>query len=178
MKAILVFVSTLDGKITKWGDPFVRSWSSKSDQEYFTGIMENSTPVIVGSNTFNADPLKASDRRLIVVMTRYPSQYKRYEVPGQIEFTDESPGSLVSRFEMQGHKQITVVGGPKIAVSFLKSKLIDELWLTIEPKIFGTGGSFVTEQKLDIELKLLTCDKVNDSGTLITKYAITKYNDI
>ncbi len=32
-----------------------------------------------------------------------------------------------------------VVGGPHVATSFLKAQLIDELWLTIEPKIFGMG---------------------------------------
>ena len=35
MKIVLVFVSTLDGKVTKWGDPHVKSWSSHSDQDYF-----------------------------------------------------------------------------------------------------------------------------------------------
>ncbi len=144
MKIILVFVSTLDGKVTKWGDPFVRSWSSKSDQEYFTGIMENSSLIIVGSNTFNADPLKPSAKRKLIVMTRRPSDYKSYAVPGQLEFTDESPARLCSRFELEGYDQMTVVGGPNIATSFLKEKLIDEIWLTIEPRIFGTGGSFVT----------------------------------
>ena len=34
MKTILVFVSTLDGKITKWGDAHVKSWSSQKDQEF------------------------------------------------------------------------------------------------------------------------------------------------
>ncbi|CAN5388483.1 hypothetical protein BH11BAC5_BH11BAC5_23810 [soil metagenome] len=35
MKVILVFVSTLDGKITKWGNPHVKDWSSQKDQEYY-----------------------------------------------------------------------------------------------------------------------------------------------
>ena len=58
--------------------------------------------------------------------------------------------------------------------SFLKEQLIDEVWLTIEPKIFGTGGNFVIEEELDIDLKLLSCEKVNEQGTLITKYAVIK----
>ena len=48
-----------------------------------------------------------------------------------------------------------VVGGPHVATSFLKEQLIDELWLTFEPKIFGTGGNFVTDVKLDINLHLI-----------------------
>jgi len=67
-----------------------------------------------------------------------------------------------------------VVGGPHIATSFLKEQLIDELWLTLEPKIFGTGGNFATDVKLDINLHLLHYEKVNEQGTLITKYAVLK----
>jgi dihydrofolate reductase len=174
MKTILVFVSTLDGKVTKWHDPFVRSWSSKEDQKYFTGILEEARLIIIGSNTYNADPLKPSTKHLLVVMTGRPSGYKSHVIPGQVEFTDESPAQLVSRFEKEGHEQMIVVGGPHVATSFLKEHLVDELWLTIEPKIFGTGGNFVAEEMLDIELQLISCDRVNERGTLITKYAILK----
>ncbi len=61
-----------------------------------------------------------------------------------------------------------------IATSFLKEQLIDEVWLTIEPKIFGTGGNFATEVNLDINLHLIHCEKVNGQGTLIIKYAVLK----
>ena len=67
-----------------------------------------------------------------------------------------------------------VVGGPHVATSFLKEQLIDELWLTFEPKIFGIGGNFATDVKLDINLRLIHCEKVNEQGTLITKYAVLK----
>ena len=66
------------------------------------------------------------------------------------------------------------MGGAHISTSFLKAKLIDELWLTIEPKIFGTGGSLVINENLDIELRLLSVEKVNERGTLITKYKVIK----
>lgn len=174
MKTILIFVSTLDGKITKWGDPIVRSWSSKSDQDYFDTIWSNSRVIIMGSGTYNHEPVKPTGKHLYIVMTRKPAKYKRKEIPGKLEFSSESPVQLVSRFKKEGEEKILIVGGPFIATSFLKDQLIDELWLTIEPKIFGTGGNFVIEDKLDIELRLLSCTKANDQGTLITKYKIIK----
>jgi dihydrofolate reductase len=107
-------------------------------------------------------------------MTSHPDRYKNLETPGQMEFTSETPVELYSRFSINGHQQILVVGGPHIATSFLKEQLIDELWLTIEPKIFGIGLNFATDEKLDISLRLLQSEKVNDQGTLITKYAVLK----
>jgi dihydrofolate reductase len=107
-------------------------------------------------------------------MTGHPHKYKNLEILGQIEFTSESPVELTARFERKGHEQMLVVGGPHVATSFLKENLIDELWLTFEPKIFGTGGNFVTDGKLDINLRLIHSEKVNEQGTLITKYTVLK----
>ena len=67
-----------------------------------------------------------------------------------------------------------VVGGPHIATSFLKDNLIDELSLSLEPKIFASGGNFVVEDKLDINLRLVSYEKVNEQGTLIMKYEVLK----
>jgi dihydrofolate reductase len=67
-----------------------------------------------------------------------------------------------------------VVGGAHIGTSFLKEQLIDELWLTIEPRIFGVGSNFAIEEKLDINLHLISCERINEQGTLITKYAVLK----
>ena len=174
MKIILVFVTTLDGKITKWGNPMVRTWSSPEDQQYFTGIMKSSRLIIMGSNTFNADPIKPQENRLMIVMTNHPEQYKKYEIPGQLTFSKKSPSALTEYYTKEGYEQMMVVGGPHLATSFLKEQLIDELWLTVEPRIFGTGGSFVTDEKLFITLKLIDHETINEKGTMINKYAVLR----
>jgi dihydrofolate reductase len=174
MKTILIFVSTLDGKITKWGDPKVRSWSSKNDQDYFDKIWDDTRVVIMGSGTYKPDPVRPNPKHLFIVMTRKPAFYEMEEKEGQLEFTSESPSFLVKRFEEEGDARVLIVGGPQIATAFLREQLIDELWLTIEPKIFGTGASFVTEEKLDINLNLLSSERMNEQGTLITKYRVIK----
>jgi dihydrofolate reductase len=128
----------------------------------------------MGRATFNADTFSPSPGHQIVVMTSHPEKYKSFEIPGQMEFTSESPVELSSRFASKGQQQMMVVGGPHVATSFLQEQLIDELWLTIEPRIFAMGENFATDAKLDIYLRLIQSDKVNDQGTLITKYAVLK----
>lgn len=172
MKKILVFVTTLDGKITQWGEPNVRKWSSEEDQHYFDKLWDESSLTVLGSSTFDADPIKPSPAHHLIVMTRTPAKYKNYEVIGQLEFNNQTPSQLVAHYEKEGLRQMIVAGGPHLATSFLKAQLIDELWLTIEPKIFGTGGNFVINENLDINLQLISVEKVNDRGTLITKYAL------
>ena len=113
----------------------------------------------MGSNTFNADTFKHSLNHQLIIMTGNPGKYRSSEIKEEVEFTNESPAELVARFKNKGHEQMLVIGGPHIATSFLKEQLIDELWLTLEPKIFGTGGNFVTDVKLDIDLSLIHCEK-------------------
>lgn len=172
MKTILIFVSTLDGKITRWGDPMIRSWSSKSDQAHFDAIWKDTHVIIMGSGTYDPDPVKPVTKHLFVVFTRHPDRYNRHEVPGQLEFTNGSPFVLMERLKKANEEKVLIVGGGQIATLFLKAQLVDELWLTIEPKIFGTGASFVNNEKLDFELKLISCEKANEQGTLITKYKV------
>ena len=174
MKVVLVFVSSLDGKVTRWGNPYVKSWSSQKDQEYFNKIWHSARLIIMGSNTFNAEPFKPSLEHLLVIMTRNPEKYKNYEVSGQLEFTGESPDQLIRRFENEEYEYMLLVGGAHLATSFLKEELVDELWLTIEPRIFGMGGNFVIEEKLDIKLHLISYEQVNEQGTLITKYKVVR----
>ena len=178
MRIILVFVSTLDGKITKWGDPKVSSWTSEEDKKYFRKTWNEAPVIIMGSNTFRAEKLGSDGDHPIVVMTRHPSAYKDKEERGRLEFSDESPSGLAARFEKAHFETMVVVGGAHIATSFLKAGLIDEIWLTIEPRIFGKGGNFVIEQELDLELRLISCEQVNPEGTLITKYKVLKESGI
>jgi dihydrofolate reductase len=174
MKTILIFVSTLDGKITRWGEPDIRSWTSKYDQDHFDAIWNETRVVIMGKGTYTPDPVSPGPDHLFVVMTRHPEEYKNKERKGRLEFTSEPAEQLVSRFEKEGETNILVVGGPHIATLFLKNQLIDELWLTFEPRIFGKGGNLVIDEQLDIELKLLSYSKVNDEGTIVTKYQVLK----
>jgi dihydrofolate reductase len=172
MKTILIFVVTADGKVTKWGDPMVRLWSSKEDQVYFSALMKDYPLVIIGSSTYNADPIPPRSGRLLVVMTRNPAKYRDQEIAGQRIFLGNTPSELVDFYRGQGYHQMLIVGGPKIATAFLKENLIDEIWLTIEPKIFGSGGSFVVDDQLDINLRLINSTTINGKGTVIHKYAV------
>jgi dihydrofolate reductase len=174
MKKILVFVTSLDGKITRWGESPVSKWTSKEDQVYFKKLWDDSAIKVLGSSTYTAAPMEPTPKNHIVVMTRTPENYKEFEVLGQLEFTYQSPAQIVEHYEKKGLHQMLIVGGAHIATSFLKANLIDEIWLTIEPKLFGTGGNFVINEKLEIDLQLISVEKVNQQGTLITKYAVIK----
>lgn len=172
MKVVLVFVSTLNGKITRGGDPEVKHWSSESDKEHYARIWRDSRLVVMGSNTWKQNIITPSASRLTIIMTREPEKFREHEIPGQLEFSNMSPAELVSAWGKKGADLMTVVGGPLIATSFLKESLIDELWLTIEPRLFGTGLNLIHPEELDVKLQLEEIKQVNAEGTLITRYRV------
>jgi dihydrofolate reductase len=175
MKTVLVFVSTIDGKVTKWGDPHIKSWTSDEDHKYFTKIRSDASLIIMGSTTYIYEAFRPKSNHRLVVMTSHPDKYKSQVVPDKLEFTSKTPVQLTEYYKNEGHELMLVLGGAHIATSFLKDQLLDEIWLTIEPKIFGIGGNFVIEEKLDINLHLINVEKVNKQGTLIAKYEVLKH---
>jgi dihydrofolate reductase len=172
MKVVLVFVSTLNGKITRGGDPEVKHWSSEGDKEHYASVWRDSRLVVMGSNTWKQNIITPSSSRLIIVMTHEPEKFTGQEMPGQLEFSSMSPAELVSDNAKKGADLMTVVGGPLIATSFLKDSLIHEIWLTIEPRLFGTGLNLIHPEELDVKLHLIDFKQVNEEGTLITRYRV------
>lgn len=167
MKVILIFVSSLDGKITQGNDPDVTKWSSKEDKELFNEIKNKQNLIVMGRRTYEAANPQLKPGTLRVVLTHKPQK----GVAGMLEYTDETPRQLVNRLKKK-YNQMLLVGGSDIATQFFKANLIDELWLTIEPVIFGKGIPMVLEEELNVSLTLLDVRRLNPLGTLHVKYKV------
>lgn len=174
MRVILIMVYSVDGKITKWRDGDSYEWTSKEDKVHFQSALRKSNLIVMGSRTFEIAKPKAKKRVLRIVMTRNPRKYASLSVAGQLEFTNESPRELVDQLERKGYKELLLVGGSEINTSFFQQGLVDELWLTIEPRIFGRGKMIVEQEHMEIQLKLDTVKKLNAQGTLLLRYLVVK----
>ena len=143
MKVILVMVESADGKTTFWREPEVYGWSSHEDRKHFQTLRDSSPVVVMGKDTYESvkQTLILSARTRRIVLTRNPQIYESSMVPGQLEFTDESPKALVERLENEGYPSLLLVGGSIVNKGFVSEHLISECYITIEPKFFGTGKS-------------------------------------
>jgi len=180
MKVVLIDVSSLDGKLTRWTDNNIYKWASVEDFLHFQKVKSENNLLVMGSGTFDKVKdiekagLKPEKERLRIVLTKNPEKYQTFNVPGQLEFSSEKPKELIDRLEKNGYKQMLLVSGGKLATSFFEEELIDEIWLTIEPRIFGKGENLIQEKEFDINLQLLSYEKLNKQGTLMLKYKVTK----
>ena len=170
IKKILIAAVTIDGKITKDISETV-NWTSKKDKEFFREQTKKAGVVIFGSKTYHAigHPMP---NRLNIIMTRAPQKYKKEHTPGLLEFTNQDPKSIIHHLENRGFTEVVIGGGSGVYTLFLKEKLIDEMYLTIAPKIFGKGIPLFSDIEIDeINAQLTEIAPLGKDEALL-KYAL------
>ena len=167
-------VSSVNGKTTKGENPNIYSWTSKEDSQLFFSLIKENNLIVMGAKTYEAAKklIKLEKDKLRIALTRNPQKYSADAVKGSLEFSNESPLELVKRLSKKGYKKMLLVGGGQINTLFLKANLVDELHLTIEPKIFGTGKNLISEEGFNKQLKLINVKKLNSQGTLRLEYKV------
>lgn len=173
MKITLVVATSVDGKITM-GNVSGDSWTSTEDKKFFHLMRDRHNLIVMGRGTYDvARPImKLTSGILRVVLTHHPEKYKSEEVSGQLEFSSEQPLKLVKRLSDEGYKEMLLVSGAEVTTEFFKAGLIDEVYLTLEPWIFGAGKPVVTAEELNIKLQLKSMRKLNKRGTVLLHYKI------
>jgi dihydrofolate reductase len=170
VKITLLAVVTIDGKLARDEHHFV-DWSSPEDKKLFFSTTRKAGVLIIGHNTFRTftSPLPG---RLHVVLTRDTSD--KADIAGVVEYTDKSPHEIVSGLEARGYSEVVMAGGAVANALFLKAGLVNEIWLTVEPVIFGTGIDLFRGAEFDLHASLISVEQLNEGGTVHLKYRVNK----
>lgn len=165
MKVILLAAITADGFIAR--DVNHRAdWTSPEDKKFFVETTKDAGTLIMGSTTFNTIG-KALPGRKTIVYTRNPGPFSGIE---NVESTSETPADLIQRLESAGNNAVCVCGGSSIYTLFIKSGLVTDIYLTIEPVLFGSGIKLFSDE-LNIKLSLESKKNLNNN-TLLIHYAV------
>ncbi|MDP3940783.1 MAG: dihydrofolate reductase family protein [bacterium] len=176
MNVILVMVQSVNGKITKGSSPNIYTWTSKEDQDFFFSLLQKHNLTVMGNTTYQASKgrFKLSDKRLRIILTRHPESYEAEHIPGKIEFTNATPVELLASLEKRGYKQLLLVGGGEMNTLFLRENLVDEVYLSVEPLVFGAGKDVFATGDAEASLQLLSVKQLNRKGTLLLHYRLDK----
>nr|AIA12731.1 Dihydrofolate reductase [uncultured bacterium]AIA12957.1 Dihydrofolate reductase [uncultured bacterium] len=166
MKVFLVAAITADGFIGR-DSGHLADWTSPEDKKLFVRLTKQAGTMVMGSKTFATIGRALPGRKTIV----YTSKPDEFNTEG-VEATNESPIELVARLENEGVEALAVCGGASIYALFMSAGVVDELYLTVEPLLFGTGVPLFSDQ-LDCKLSLLELDKLNEHSVLL-HYAVQK----
>lgn len=169
MKVVLLMAITVDGKIAKH-TTHPATWTSKADKKVFIEATKSAGVIIMGQTTYDTigRPLPG---RLNVVMNPKPDTLEN--ILGTLEFTNTQPMELLKELEARGFGTVIIGGGSTINGLFLNQGLLDEVWLTIEPRLFGEGLSLFRGADVNVELQLLEVMKL-DENVLQVRYRIIK----
>jgi len=117
----------------------------------------------MGSTTYSTLPRPLKERVNIVY-----SRTKKFE---GAETTQKSPQDLIKELENRGFKSVAICGGSYIYNMFMKAGVVDTLYLTVEPIIFGEGIRLFNDEML-YHLKLKSVQESTESGSLLLQYSV------
>lgn len=173
MKLTLIMVTSIDGVIARSADENSFTWNSKEDRIHFREMTKRIGTVVLGSNTFRAAGAKALAERHNVVLTSDSGKFSEIDA----ETTEFVSGSAKEIYEILKKKDIehaALIGGGNVNNQFLAAGLVDDIYLTIEPRVFGAGIHLAGAEKLEVALKLESVEKLNERGTLLLHYEVLK----
>jgi len=158
MRVLLLAAITIDGKIARSSNEII-DWSSPEDKRMFMQVSQEAGVLIMGLRTYETLKQPLPDR-LHVVLTHHTNRPR----PEHVEFTSATPALIVADLQKRGFETAILAGGARIYRSFIDARLVDELWLTVEPLAFGSGISLLGDDPLNLRLLLVQSELLNESS--------------
>jgi dihydrofolate reductase len=162
MKVFLIAALTADGFIAKDSLHSPMNWTSKDDKKRFVELTKKAGVVVMGSKTYATIGKPLKERVNIIY-----SKDKTFE---GAETTQLQPHELIASLEARGFSEVAILGGSHVYNMFMKAGVVDTLYLTIEPIIFGTGVKLFNDDLLK-HLQLVSCN-VTDGGSVMLEYKV------
>lgn len=173
MHVVLIAAQSLDGYITRHEEPGT-AFTSPEDKQHFSRALRDFDCRVMGSTTYKS--LRESVQKMAragnshLILTRKPNGYAAEAIPGALQFTSDTPREVVDSLAREGHKRCALLGGGLMHALFLRAQLVNELWITIEPRLFGSG-THLAQQPLDVGLRLKSHENLS-ADTLLLKYDV------
>jgi dihydrofolate reductase len=167
MKFIAIAAITLDGRIAK-GANHMSDWTSKEDKVFMRALLDKCDLVIVGNNTYKT-AIKPLSKRNCLVFSRSAS--KLISKSALLKYVDPKKTNVKKLVAKLKYKKVAILGGAQTYALCLQKNLLDEIYLTIEPLVFGKGiNLFDNDKFLEKKFKLHSVKKLNKQGTVLLRY--------
>lgn len=160
MKVSIIAALSADGQIAPAKGGSSLQWTSTEDTKFFTEKTREAGVVIMGRETFETIGKPLPGRLNIVYSHRHR------EIEG-VEATDVPPADLISDLEKRGYEKVAVIGGTQIYTLFLEAEVVTDLYLTVEPVLFGAGQPLFNTELLGRHLTLESMERMGESTVLL-----------
>jgi dihydrofolate reductase len=171
MRRIKYFVaSSLDGYIAR-ADGGV-DWIF-IDQDYGMSAFFKSVDVaVMGRGTYDKMLQLAPNQAFFPGMVNYVFSTKKTDSES-VTFVSGGVSEWTRAILSKPGKDIWLVGGGNLVRQFLQGGLVDEIGLTIHPRLLGAGIDLFPKPYPDMELELLRCQEYS-TGLVQLFYRVTR----
>lgn len=160
---------TADGYIARENDD--TPWSQEEFGAYYDFVRKRGN-VIVGMRTYEfmreGGEFEKAGNPTTIVLSRVPLSVDNVKT-----FSASSPHEALRILQDKGFQEIVVGGGAMLNASFLKEGLLDEIYLDVEPLIFGKGIKLFGDSGVEAKLKLLEAKNLSEN-TMQLHYQVLK----
>ena len=164
-RRVAVAVMTLDGKIGLHERHFT-DWSSPEDKQLLREFLQKTDVIVVGHNTHEIAGEELGKYNRVVLTTSVATTERKADT-----LLLCNPDTTDVRSVLEPYKLVGILGGTWTYTYFLERDLIDELYLTIEPLIFGHGiPLFQSPKDLTARFRLESTKQLNEKGSLLLHY--------
>ncbi len=151
----------------------VPDWLSPEYGQEFYSICKEYKAVIMGKTTYNIlapNYLPLTTEGTTVVLT---TDRQAKSENSTVVFTQNNATEIVQMLTDKGHEEAVIIGGAMTISEFINAKLADDIYLIIEPTLFGSGLELLKNVEFEMKLKLLDLKKLNEN-TIQIHYEIIK----
>jgi dihydrofolate reductase len=165
MKVVLYMAITANGYIAKENNE--TPWS---DEEWksFSNIVKKIGNLVIGRKTFEImnqdDEFQQIGNPFTVIISNKEDNNSNFV---------NSPEQAIKLLEEKGFSEILVAGGGILNSSFMQKGLVDEIYLDVEPFLFGKGIKLFADNEFEAKLELLETKQLS-KDTIQLHYRILK----
>ncbi len=158
MKVVMYMAITANGLIAKSNDD--TSWISKEEWDSYSSFVRKAGSSIIGHRTYDIltkqpEFAEFKDVKIVVV------SHKNFQTLSPNHSITKSPKQALEL--LKDFKEVIVAGGGILNSSFMKENLVDEIYLDIEPIVFGKGIPLFADSDFEAKLQLIDTKKLSDS---------------
>ncbi|PIR82483.1 hypothetical protein COU20_02150 [Candidatus Kaiserbacteria bacterium CG10_big_fil_rev_8_21_14_0_10_59_10] len=162
---IAIAAVTLDGRIAAH-ERHLTDWTSREDKRLLREVLDSADVVLVGRKTYELARTRLERRgRNCIVLTRSAAGVRR--VHERLAFLNPKKENVRAFIRRHGYRRVVILGGTETYTYCRDAGMLDELYLTIEPVLFGKGlpllaGKLFVQKGRNVEVK-----KLNKKGSTL-----------
>lgn len=161
MKVILYMAITINGFIAKENDD--TSFVSEIEWDSFRNMIKSTGNMIIGSRTYEIMRDGEEFKNLENIRVLVVSENANFKTIADNHSIIKSPKDTLAILEKEAFNKVLVAGGGTLNASFMAENLIDEIYLDVEPVVFGKGIRLFKEDNFEAKLKLLGTKQLSDN---------------